>query len=441
MQVYSAEWVLPVGADPIEDGAVGVESGRITAVGSANELGRGRRFDCAAIVPGFVNGHSHLEYSAYAGFGDGLEFAPWIVLHTERKGRLEWDDFIALSRLGAAECLRSGITTVGDLSFSGASAPACAELGLRAIVYLEVFGETAAHVLERFEHLRVPVEDSFSDRVRLGVSPHSPYTVGLEGFEACARLGLPLATHLAESEAETAWLTRGEGPLAQFRLFLVPPPGATGIRHLARHGLLDANVTAGHCVKADEEEIALLTKHDTAVVHCPRSNALLGCGLAPVGELRAAGARVGLGTDSPASTPSFDMFDELRAALFAARAREQRPDALTATEALELATLGSARALALEDEVGSLQAGKRADFAVVSLADSPYYPCEDPAAAVVLGGSPERVLLTVVEGEIRYEKGGVEWHEVRQRAANARSRMLAGGGSSSPSGAPVGAPA
>ena len=196
--------------------------------------------------------------------------------------------------------------------------------------------------------------------------------------------------------------------------------------------MLRAGVVAAHCVKVDAEEIELLAGHDVAVAHCPRSNALLGCGIAPVRELLDAGVRVGLGTDSPASTPSFDMFEEMRAALYAARARAERPDALTANEALELATLGSAGVLGLADETGSLAAGKRADLAVVSLAGSPYLPWEDPTVAVVFGGSPERVELTLVEGEHRYEKGGFRWHELRRSAAAARGRMLATGAPPAP---------
>jgi 5-methylthioadenosine/S-adenosylhomocysteine deaminase len=141
--------------------------------------------------------------------------------------------------------------------------------------------------------------------------------------------------------------------------------------------------------------------------------------------MRAAGVRLGLGTDSPASAPSFDAFEELRAALVAARSRERTPEALSAQDALGLATLGSARALGLDGEVGSLVPGKRADLTVVSLEGSAYHPVEDPAAAVVLGGSPDRVITTLVDGEARYERGGFEGHELRRKAASARSRMLA----------------
>jgi 5-methylthioadenosine/S-adenosylhomocysteine deaminase len=135
---------------------------------------------------------------------------------------------------------------------------------------------------------------------------------------------------------------------------------------------------------------------------------------------------VGLGTDSPASAPSFDMFEELRCAVYATRALERRAQALLAADALRLATLDGARAMRLDAEVGTLTAGKRADLTVVSLEGSPYHPVEDPAAAVVFGGSPERVLETIVDGETRYrsEDGG-RWQEVRSTASGARRKMLA----------------
>jgi cytosine/adenosine deaminase-related metal-dependent hydrolase len=424
VRVLSADWVLPVEGGPIPDGAVAIEDGRIAAVGTASELGEGERFREAAIVPGFVNAHTHLEYAVYAGFGDGLSFGPWISTHVERKRRLDRGDMEAVARLGAAECLRSGVTTVGDLAFSGASALACAELGLRAIVYLEVFGDDAADALRQFAGKREYVAPALSDRVRLGVSPHAPYTCSTAVYEAAAGLRLPLATHLNESQDELDWLLRGEGPWQPLGDMLVDPDGRSGIRRLAAAGLLGPGVVAAHCVKVDEEEVALLARHDVAVTHCPRSNALLGCGTAPLDALRAAGLRVGIGTDGVSSVPSHDFFEELRAVVAGARAREERADVISAGEALELATLGGARALGLAGEIGSLVPGKRADLAVVSLSGSPYLPWEDPAAAVVYGGAPERIAATLVDGRTRYERGGFEWHELIDAASAARARML-----------------
>jgi 5-methylthioadenosine/S-adenosylhomocysteine deaminase len=423
--VYEAAWVVPVEGAPVPDGGVAVEDGRIVAVGPAAELaGERRSFEDAVIVPAFVNAHCHLEYAVYAGFGDGLSFPPWIDLHVTRKRRLLDGDAVAIARLGAAECLRSGIATIGDASFTGAAAPACAELGLAGVVYLEVFGDDPAAALARHEELRESVETFASERLRLGVSPHAPYTTSAEVYEACAGLGAPVMTHLAESEAEQEWVLHGSGTMTAAAELLVAPAGRTGIRMLAERGLLGDDLVAVHCVHADEGEIGLLAAHDTAIAHCPRSNAILGCGAAPLGSFLASGARVGLGTDSPASTPSFDMFEEMRTALYTARAREHRPDALSANSALELATLGAARALGLGNETGSLVAGKRADLAVVSLAGSPFLPWEEPTTAVVFGGSPDRVLATLVAGEVRYEEGGFAWHELRRSASAARARLL-----------------
>lgn len=424
MQALSADWVLPVSGPPIQEGALLLEGDRIAAVGPARELGYGRRFPEAVILPGFVNAHTHLEYAVYAGFGDGLSFLPWLRTHVERKRRIAFADAVAIARLGAAECLASGVTTVADSTFTGAAAIACAELGLRAVCHAEVFGADAEAALRRFAELRERMEPALSARVRLGVAPHAPYTCSPEVYEAALALDLPVATHLHESEAELAWLRSGSGPLAAVASLLVPPPGRSGVRMLAERGLLGPALTAAHCVHLDAEEVELLAASGAGVVHCPRSNALLGCGLAPVDDLLAAGARLGLGTDSPASAPSFDVFEEMRAALALARLRSRRAEAMPAARALELATLGSARALRLEHELGSLQPGKRADLTIVSLAGSPFLPWEDPAAAVVLGGSPGRVLATVVGGQVRYERDTFPWHELRRRGSEARGRLL-----------------
>jgi 5-methylthioadenosine/S-adenosylhomocysteine deaminase len=420
MTTVSADWVLPLDGPPVENGLVRFEEGRIAEVAE----GRGERhYHEAAIVPGFVNAHSHLEYSGYAGFGDGQPFGPWIATHMARKRTLDGDGMLALARQGVADSLASGVTTAADYSFSGAAATAAAELGLRAIVYLEVFAAEPGEAERQYTAKRASVEET--DLVRIGVSPHAPYTCSVDVYHWCLGLGVPVGTHLAESADENAWLEHGTGPLGAIAGALVAPTGKRAVRTL--EPVLGPDLLCAHCVELDPGEVSLLAERGVPVAHCPRSNALLGCGVAPLTDLRAQGVQVGLGTDSPASTPSFDMFEEMRSAIYAARARERRPDALLASDALALATIEAARALRIDDLVGTLTPGKRADVAVVSLAGSPYLPVEDPAAAVVFGGSPDRVLETIVEGETRYTRTDREnqWREVRNIASAARRKMLA----------------
>jgi cytosine/adenosine deaminase-related metal-dependent hydrolase len=413
----SAGWVVPVDGPPVENGFVAWEDGRIVEIGR----GRGdRHHDDAVILPGLVNAHSHLEYAVYAGFGDGRPFGDWLATHISRKRKLDAEGMLAIARLGAAESLAAGITTTADYSFSGDAAIAADELGLRAIVYLEVFGGVE-EAEGRFAGLRATVRET--ELVRLGVSPHAPYTCTLDTYRWSLSLGIPVGTHLAENDGENEWLEHGSGPLSVARDVLVEPTGKRAVATLA--DVLSAELLSAHCVAVDPDEIGVLAGADVPVAHCPRSNALLGCGTAPLTAMREAGIRVGLGTDSPASTPSFDPWAEMRAAVGGARARERRPDALDATSVLHLATLGGAAALGLGGELGSITPGKRADITVVSLAGSPYHPIEDPAVAAVFAGSPDRVLETIVDGETRYRQGVTEWPEVRSTASAARRRMLA----------------
>jgi cytosine/adenosine deaminase-related metal-dependent hydrolase len=414
----SADWVLPVDGPPLKDAYVAWEDGWIVEVGP----GRVEHHHAGAmIVPGLVNAHSHLEYTVYGGFADGQGFGEWIATHIARKRALRLEDVLAIARWGVAASLAAGITTTADFSFSGAAATAAGELGLRAIVYLEVFGSEPRLAEERFAALRLGLAES--ELVRIGVSPHAPYTCSAEVYRWCLSLGLPVGTHLAESRSENDWLEHGTGPLAAQRALLVEPTGARSVASLA--ALLCPELLCAHCVDLEPGEIALLARNDVPVAHCPRSNALLGCGVAPLGELRAAGIRVGLGTDSPASTPSLDPWEEMRAAVLGARARARRPGALSAEEALRLATLDAARALGLASELGSLTPGKRADLTVVSAAGSPYDPVEDPSVATVFGGSAAGVRETIVNGQTRYRQGETAWHEVHSTASAARARMLA----------------
>lgn len=438
--VYRAPWVVPLAGAPVADGAVAVEGSRIAAVGPAPEVlasrpdARVEELPGCILAPGLVNAHTHLEYEGYGGFGDGLAFGPWLRDHIARKRRLVDGDARALALLGARACLACGVTTVADASFAGEAVAAASEAGLRAVVALEAFGGSGADPVAVADDLDARLAaraTEAGDLVELAVSPHAPYTVAPDAFaeivtRARAR-GLRVITHLAESRAEIDALRDGSGPLAGHADGIPPsvrPFGRHPVAELAARGLLGPETLAVHVVQVGPDEIALLAEAGCAVAHCPRSNALLGCGTAPLAELRAAGLRVGVGTDSPASALSFDLFEELRAVLAAARARAGDPGALGAPELLRLATIGGAEALGLGHLVGTLEPGKEADLVAVELGQSAFWPTDDPAAALVLGGRPDLVRLTVISGAVRYRAGDGSVEQARARVAEARARML-----------------
>ena len=392
--ILAADWVVPIDGPPIRDGAVRVEGRTIAEVGAAERADE--RFEGAVILPGLVNAHTHLEYAAMGGFGDGMAFGPWIQDHIRRKAATGADDSLEQARAGAAACLRGGVTTIADCSYSGAVADAAAEAGLRAIVYLEGFSDwpdLEARTKSRLDAITT------TDLVRAGISPHAPFTVTVDDYRMLVGLarerGVPVATHLLESARETVHLD-------------------------AFAGILGPDTVTIHLVHANPSDIALMASRDIPAVHCPRSNALLGCGIAPLPELLAAGIRVGLGTDSPSSAIDFDMWAEMRAAVMHARARLGRADALSARTALDLATTGGAAAIGLGAVTGTLSPGKAADLCVLDLTGSSFLPWDDPVTAAVYGGSCDRVALTMVDGEIRYRRGSRE----SPTATAARAKMI-----------------
>jgi 5-methylthioadenosine/S-adenosylhomocysteine deaminase len=271
------------------------------------------------------------------------------------------------------------------------------------------------------------------------VSPHAVYSVHEDLLlDACAWAvgeGLPVAMHVSESPAEVAFLREGEGPFAEFlrgRGIAVQRRAHSPVHLLAELGVAAvARPLLIHGVQFDESDVALAAHYDCPVAHCPASNAKLGHGVAPLRALLDAGVRVALGTDSVASNNRLDVLDEARTAALAQRATLRRADALTAAEALHLATLGGARALDLGAEVGSLAVGKQADLAAFSLAHARGTPAADPVAALVwaLAGTP--ALLTVVAGRV-VARGGRAVAEdagaaARVRAASARLARWAAG--------------
>ncbi len=386
--------VHPVTAPPIEDGAVLVDDrGTIAAVGPdrlvpAPEQARRLEFPDAALLPGLVNTHTHLELTHLTGRNAEPEFARWIRAIRTLKDATTPDEFARSAERGVRDCWAAGVTCVADTGSTGVVLHALHALGGRGIVFQEVFGPDPAQApasLAELEQALARLGPLTSSQLRLGVSPHAPYTVSDRLYRAVHDLarstGLPVALHLAESREETELVQDGTGPFAdalRARGIQVAARGRSPVEHLVQLGVVQRGTACLciHCVQVSQRDVELLRQAGVAIAHCPRSNRAHGHGTAPLAAFRRAGLRVGLGTDSVVSTGDVSLWPEAAAA------------GLAGEDALRMLTLEGARALGLDGEIGSLETGKAADLAVF------------PSTALDRLRPPPTALLTVVAGRV-----------------------------------------
>jgi 5-methylthioadenosine/S-adenosylhomocysteine deaminase len=446
--LLTAKYVLPVSQPHLEDGAVLVRGDRIEAVGSRAELAVANPdepvhdFGLAVLMPGFVDLHTHLEYSVFRGAVDDVPYTSWKMQVQQKEKRLAPADWSDSAVLGAMEALGSGITTVADITNSGRSVTAAKDAGLAGVFYREVSTMDKRKVTKRIEQAVADIDSWRSVAgdapIEIGIAPHSPYTCHPSLFEAAADVaisrGLPTAIHLAGSQDEYDFVKYGSSALAQdFRELRgwndVPwmPTGVSPVRYVLQWGLFDVpRLLAVHCVHVDDEDIAVLAERGVAIAHCPRCNAKLGMGTAPLTQFFEHGITVGIGTDSPASNNTVDPFDEMRIGLLIQRGESSERDFyryFTARTFVRLATIWGARALGLEEEVGSLEAGKRADVIAVDLSSSPHMvPTADPYSALVHAANQKDVLMTMVAGRVLFDGG--EYTSIDKERAMARAQEI-----------------
>ncbi|MEW5705297.1 MAG: amidohydrolase family protein [Actinomycetota bacterium] len=445
--LLAAKWVLPISQKPIEDGAVVIEGSKIKDVGRFRTLVNKYPnkevldFGKAAVLPGFVDLHTHLEYSVFRGACDDLGYADWKMQLTLKSESLKKSDWIQSAYLGALEALQSGITTIADITKSGASLKAAKDAGLRGVIYYEISGMDHAAVTDimtkAIKGIDKWIDAASGTNLIIGVAPHSPYTVSPPLYkvstEWAREQGLPLCTHLAGSKAEYDFVKYGSGRLSNEYWDMVgwgdilwQPTGVSPVKYLEEWGVFEGGgMLAVHCVQVDEPDIDILEKYNVSIAHCARCSAKLGMGVAPLSNFLNRKLKVGIGTDSPASNNTMDMFDEMRIGLLIQRGMTRSAD-FTAEDFVYMATLGGAKALNLHDRIGSLDPGKKADIVVVDMSHSHQIPTRDPYSALVYTANQENVVLTMVDGKILYKDGKyitLDESEIVKKAEPIRRRL------------------
>ncbi len=395
----------------ILEGDVSIRDGRIAAVGGAVAEPHDRVIDAHGgyVLPGLIQTHVHLCQTLFRGYADDLPLMEWLrrriwpmeAAHTPAT-------LGAAARLAAAELLTSGTTSVFTMETvhdTDAVFDAIAPTGLRATIGKCMMDQAAGAPAR----LQEPTQDSIDEsvairkrwhgqaggRLRVAFAPRFPVSCSRDLLEAVAGLARQhdalVHTHASESRDEVKIVKQLSG-------------GLTNLEYLSRVGLASPRLCAAHCVWVTDRDQRLLADHDVKVMHCPGSNLKLGSGVAPIAELRARGVTVSLGTDGAASNNSLDMFEEMRLAA-ALQAVRRRPGSLIARDVLWMATRAGARTLGMDEEIGSLEPGKRGDLIIVER-DRPHLaPGPDPYSTLVYAARGSDVRNTVVDGEVLVEAG------------------------------------
>ncbi len=355
--------------DIFVDGALAIKDDSIVAVGPKAEISKQFKatetIDCTGkvIIPGLVNSHTHIPMTLFRGLNDDLRLDVWLGYLMPLEREFVTPEFVKLgAKVACAEMIRSGITSFADMYyFEDAIAEETAEIGMRALLGQTVLvfpAPDAATYEDALVLCRRFIERwQDHDLIQPAVAPHAWYTATPEMNRACADLAraydVPIHTHVSETALEV------DNCKEQHLQRVVP--------WIASHGLLETKLLAAHSVHLNKSEMFALKDAGAGVAHCPTSNLKLSSGIAAVGEMLEVGLNVGVGTDGPASNNDLDMFEETRLAALLAKTQSNDPTVLPARQALELATIGGAKALHMGDVTGSLEVGKRADLAILGM--------------------------------------------------------------------------
>jgi 5-methylthioadenosine/S-adenosylhomocysteine deaminase len=356
--------------------------------------------DRHVLMPGLINLHCHAAMTLLRGLADDTPLMTWLQEHIwPAEAKHVSAEFVHDGTLLAcAEMLRGGITCFNDMYFfPEAAGKAITTAGMRAVIGLALLEFPTAYANDADDYLAkgLAARDALRGNplLHFALAPHAPYTVSDRSFERVATLAgeldIPIHVHIHETLAEI------EESLAQY--------GMRPLERLRRLGLVTPNLIAVHAVHLEPAEIALLASENASVAHCPSSNLKLGSGIAPIKEMLAKGINIGIGTDGAASNNRLDLLSEIRLAALLAKGASSDASVMNAYQSLHAATLGGAKALGLDHEIGSIVAGKSADFCAVSLDDPILAPCYSPASHMVYVAGRENVSHVWVAGKMMLE--------------------------------------
>ncbi len=408
--VIAPKWMIPVqpAGVTLQDHALVIRQGKIvdilpTSAAEARYASvRWQRLPEHVLIPGLVNAHAHAAMCLLRGVADDLPLMEWLQEHIwPLEGQHVSPGFVRDgSLLACAEMLRAGVTCFNDMYFfPKATAEAALERGMRAALGLIVtdfptpYGDDAADYLNKGLALRS--EYLGEDRLSFSLAPHAPYTVSDPSFSRiqtlAEHLDVPIHVHIHETQHEVDESVQQHGvrPLAR----------------LHRLGLLGPRLIGVHAVHLNEMELDLLAQHGAHLVHCPISNMKLASGIAPVAQALQRGINVALGTDGAASNNRLDILQEMRQAALLAKVVTGNAAELPAHQALFMATLGGAKALGLDNRIGSLEVGKEADCCALPLSDLAIAPCFQPVSHLLYAAGREHVSHVWVQGQLRVENG------------------------------------
>ncbi|MEN8174570.1 MAG: TRZ/ATZ family hydrolase [Pseudomonadota bacterium] len=398
-----AAWVIPVEPDAriLSDHSVAVRDGQIVELLPTDEADqryvadRTHRLDRHALIPGFINAHTHASMALFRGLADDLPLMTWLHDHVwPAESRWVSDDFVADgTRLAIAEMIRSGTTCFNDMYFfPEISARVAAQAGIRAMIGLIVldFPSAWADGPDTYLSKGTSLHDEYQGHplIRTAFAPHAPYSVSDEPLGRIRTLAdeleIPVHIHLHETLEEV------RGGLADF--------GKRPFARLDELGLVNPGLVAVHMTQMEDAEIARLAETRANVVHCPESNLKLASGFCQVKKMQDAGVNLCLGTDGAASNNDLDMLGEMRSAALLAKGVSGDARALPAFDALRMATLGGAIALGMADRVGSIRAGKSADLVAVDLGHLATSPVYNPLSQLVYAAGRDQVTDVWVKG-------------------------------------------